>query len=92
MADRMITVEVVYAGEARQIVRRVELHHRSTVAQAIEASAIVEALPGGAAAIDGVGIFGRKVALDRQLADGDRVEIYRPLVLNPMEARRRRAR
>jgi uncharacterized protein len=39
-----------------------------------------------------LGIFGKRVALDQPLADGDRVEIYRPLVIDPKEARRRRAR
>ena len=39
-----------------------------------------------------VGIFGKRVAMDTRLADGDRVEIYRPLKLDPKEARRRRAR
>jgi putative ubiquitin-RnfH superfamily antitoxin RatB of RatAB toxin-antitoxin module len=38
------------------------------------------------------GIFGKRAALDRPLADGDRVEIYRPLAMDPKEARRRRAR
>jgi putative ubiquitin-RnfH superfamily antitoxin RatB of RatAB toxin-antitoxin module len=37
------------------------------------------------------GIFGKRVALDRKLAEGDRVEIYRPLAIDPKEARRRRA-
>ena len=39
-----------------------------------------------------VGIFGRKVTLETRLADGDRVELYRPLAVDPKEARRRRAR
>ena len=39
-----------------------------------------------------VGIFGKRVALDHPLAAGDRVEIYRPLAMDPKEARRRRAR
>lgn len=39
-----------------------------------------------------VGIFGKRVTLDTRLADGDRVEIYRPLAMDPKEARRRRAR
>ena len=38
------------------------------------------------------GIFGRIVAPDARVADGDRVEIYRPLALDPKEARRRRVR
>ena len=39
-----------------------------------------------------VGIFGRRVELETKLADGDRVEIYRPLAMDPKEARRRRAK
>ena len=38
-----------------------------------------------------VGIFGKRVELDHRLADGDRVEIYRPLAVDPKEARRQRA-
>lgn len=38
-----------------------------------------------------VGIFGKRVAMDTRLADGDRVEIYRPLAMDPKEARRARA-
>lgn len=38
------------------------------------------------------GIFGKRVSLDHLLAEGDRVEIYRPLAMDPKEARRRRAR
>ena len=38
-----------------------------------------------------VGIFGRRASLDQPLAEGDRVEIYRPLAVDPKEARRRRA-
>ena len=49
----------------------------------------------GEAAVDistqAVGIWGRTVALERRLREGDRVEIYRPLHVDPKEARRRRA-
>ena len=38
-----------------------------------------------------VGIFGKRVDLEQRLADGDRVEIYRPLAMDPKEARRQRA-
>lgn len=38
------------------------------------------------------GIFGKRASLDQPLAEGDRVEIYRPLAMDPKEARRRRAR
>jgi len=46
----------------------------------------------GMQAPHGAGIYGRRVPLDTQLADGDRVEILRPLAADPKEARRRRAR
>ena len=39
-----------------------------------------------------VGVFGKRGRLDHPLAEGDRVEIYRPLALDPKEARRRRAK
>ena len=39
-----------------------------------------------------IGIFGKRVTLDTRLANGDRIEIYRPLSTDPKEARRRRAR
>jgi putative ubiquitin-RnfH superfamily antitoxin RatB of RatAB toxin-antitoxin module len=92
MAERMITVEVVHAGVDRQILRRVELAAGGTVMQAIDASGIVDVLPGGAVYPYRLGIFARKVAPDQLVCDGDRIEIYRPLQLDPMEARRRRAR
>ena len=38
-----------------------------------------------------VGIWGRRCSLDQLVAEGDRVEIYRPLTIDPMEARRTRA-
>jgi putative ubiquitin-RnfH superfamily antitoxin RatB of RatAB toxin-antitoxin module len=59
----------------------------ATVRDAVVASGFAVDLENGA-----FGVFGRRVALDRALAEGDRVEIYRPLAMDPKEARRRRAR
>ena len=92
MAERTITVEVVYASAEQQILRRIELVEGSTVMQAIDASGIVEMLPYAAVDPDRLGIFSRKVSPQQIVQEGDRIEIYRPLTLNPMEARRRRAR
>lgn len=89
MAERLM-VEVAYADEQQQIVRRIELPIGSSVFDAIEASQFGKLIPD--LKIENAGIYGRKVAMDRVLDDGDRVEIYRPLKLDPMEARRRRAR
>lgn len=91
-AEHTITAEVIHAGAAGQIVCRVELAPGSTVMQAIEASGIIEMIPDGALDQHRLGIFARKVPPDQVVHDGDRIEIYRPLLLDPMEARRRRAR
>ncbi|MDW2981659.1 MAG: RnfH family protein [Rhodanobacter sp.] len=92
MAERTIRVEVVYAGSEQVVRRRVELAVGSTVMQAIAASGMVAMLPGEAIDPSRLGIFARKVGPDRPVREGDRIEIYRPLALDPMEARRRRAR
>ena len=92
MVERMITVEVVYATAGQQILRRVELTEGSTVMQAIDASGITGMLPVGAIDPRHLGVFARRVTLDQVVHNGDRIEIYRPLMLDPMEARRRRAR
>ena len=75
-------IEVVqaFAGSFKAVV--LELPARATVREAISASG----LSGSAC-----GIFGKRVTLDTLLSDGDRVEIYRPLAVDPKEARRRRA-
>lgn len=81
-----IRVEVVLARAKRADVVALTLPAGSTVEQAISASGI----PG--VDLDAVGIFGRRVAATTRLRNGDRVEIYRPLALDPKEQRRRRAR
>jgi len=92
MAERTIMAEVVYATAGQQILRRVELAEGSTVMQAIDASGIAGMLPGGAIDARHLGVFAHRVAPDQVVQNGDRIEIYRPLMLDPMEARRRRAR
>ena len=84
-----IRVEVAYADPQLQILRAVDVAAGATVADAISASGVLDKLPGFVAA--GFGIFGRLVETDTPLRDGDRVELYRPLQLDPKTARRRRA-
>jgi uncharacterized protein len=90
MAERIV-VEVVYAAAGGAVRRQVELAVGSTVMQAVEASGIRAVLPESAVDPARLGIFSRRAAPDEVLRDGDRVEIYRPLTLDPKEARRRRA-
>ena len=92
MTERTIAVEVVHAGAGKPILRRVMLREGATVMEAIDASGIAAMLPGGAVDPQRLGIFSRRVTSDKVVREGDRIEIYRPLLLDPMEARRRRAR
>jgi len=78
-------IEVVYATRGTLDAVAVELPAGATVRDALVAARMKEQ---GAA----LGIFGRRVAPETPLADGDRVEIYRPLPADAKEQRRRRAK
>ncbi|MCK8515778.1 RnfH family protein [Methylonatrum kenyense] len=88
----MLEVEVAYALPSRQTLLRIEVAPGTTVAAAIAQSAIQRHHPEIDLAKQAVGIFGEQVPLDRVLEQGDRVEIYRPLLADPKEHRRQRAR
>jgi putative ubiquitin-RnfH superfamily antitoxin RatB of RatAB toxin-antitoxin module len=92
MAEPMIHAQVVYAEAGRQTKLEVLLPEGSTVSDAISASGIAALIPDGAIASCQWGIFARKVTSGHVVRQGDRIEIYRPLVIDPMAARRRRAR
>ncbi|MCP5236070.1 MAG: RnfH family protein [Zoogloeaceae bacterium] len=87
-----IDIEVVYALPQRQEVIKLKLAEGATVQQAIDASGLLqrhpELAPGKA---NKVGIFAKLTKLDAALRDRDRVEIYRPLIADPKEVRRKRA-
>jgi putative ubiquitin-RnfH superfamily antitoxin RatB of RatAB toxin-antitoxin module len=80
-------IELVHALPRSARTARLELPAGATLRDAL-ASCGFEVDPGTQA----FGVFGKRVGLDHPLADGDRVEIYRPLAVDPKEARRRRAR
>ena len=87
-----LRVEVAYATPKIQAVIEIRARPGTTVAQAIRQSGILERFPEISLARNRVGIFGEATSLDRQVCAGDRVEIYRPLIADPKEARRSRAR
>jgi putative ubiquitin-RnfH superfamily antitoxin RatB of RatAB toxin-antitoxin module len=92
-AERQVTVEVMFAGAGQPVLyRRIEVDVGCTLMQAIQACGIVDLLPANIMDPRRLGVFGHKASPDQQVRDGDRIEIYRPLRLDPMEARRRRAR
>jgi len=81
-----LEIEIVYALPQRERSVRLKMPRGATVREALERSGLLAFARGS------VGIFGKVVEADAPLADGDRVEIYRPLAADPREARRRRAR
>lgn len=85
-------VTVAYALPDRQFIKEMELPEGATAGQAVERSGLDREFPGAIAGSSGMGIFGRMVSADTVLGPGDRVEIYRPLGLEPGEARRKRVR
>lgn len=86
-----VRVEVVYALRDEQVLLTLEVEEGTTVRQAVERSGILQRFPEIDLARARAGIFGQVVGLDAPLHDGDRVEIYRPLVADPRDARRTRA-
>lgn len=91
-ANGRIRVQVAYARPDDQAIVAVDLRAGSTVADAIRESGICGRFPEIDLDSQKVGVFGRLARLDESLRDHDRVEIYRPLIADPKEMRRRRAR
>ncbi len=83
--------EVAYGLLHEQALLGVEADAPLTAQQAIEKSGILQRYPEIDLTKNKVGIFGKAAKLDTLLGDGDRVEIYRPLIADPKEARKKRA-
>ena len=86
-----ITVEVVHARPERQVLLVVEVEAGATLEQAIRASGVLEQFPDIDLGTSKVGVFGKLGKPGDTLHDGDRVEIYRPLIADPKEVRKQRA-
>ena len=87
-----LRVEVVYALPGEQTVVAVELGPGATVSQAIIASGVLERHPEIDLAAADLGVWGERVGRDYCVSDGDRIEIYRPLIADPKTMRRQRVR
>ena len=86
-----LAIEVVFALPARQELISLTVDPGTTVAMAIRQSAIDELFPEEDLANYQAGIWGKPVGRDHPLKDGDRLELYRPLSMDPREARRKLA-
>ncbi|MDP2574112.1 RnfH family protein [Vibrio penaeicida] len=87
----MIHVEVVYALPQEQRVITLAVEAEMTVQEIIEQSGVLEIYPEIDLAKNKVGIFSRNIKLNSTVLDRDRIEIYRPLLADPKEIRRKRA-
>ena len=86
-----ILVEIAYALPEEQVIISIKVPTIFNVQQAIEKSGIQKKFPSIDLSKNKVGIFGKKTTLDHVLKNRDRIEIYRPLILDPKEMRRKRA-
>lgn len=86
-----MAVEVIYALPEKQYLQKVMLEEGATVEQAIVASGLLKLRTDIDLNTNKVGIWSRAVKLQDEVHDGDRVEIYRPLIADPKALRRQRA-
>ncbi|EGR4180770.1 RnfH family protein [Vibrio cholerae] len=91
MSSEMIHVEVVYALPHEQRVLKLVVEQSATVEEIIRTSGILQMYPEIDLTVNKVGIFSRNVKLVARVRDKDRIEIYRPLLADPKEIRRKRA-
>ncbi|MDC9729024.1 MAG: RnfH family protein [Methyloprofundus sp.] len=84
-------VEVAYALPDNQLIIALQVDELCTVEQAILQSGVLQKFPRIDLSKDKVGVFSEVCSLKKQLQENDRVEIYRRLSIDPMEARRQRA-
>lgn len=94
MADlgNSVRVSVLLAEPDEQRLVTLDLPAASTVWQAVERSALLDGRSDLDPSLLGVALYGKQVDRDRELEDGDRVEILRPLQQDPKDRRRRLAR
>lgn len=84
-------IEVVYALPEQQVLLTLDVKQGTTAEEAIQLSGILQQFSDIDLSKNKIGIFGKAVKLDEVLRDKDRVEIYRPLIADPKESRRKRA-
>jgi putative ubiquitin-RnfH superfamily antitoxin RatB of RatAB toxin-antitoxin module len=86
-----LTVELCYAKPGLQFLRTLSVPPGTTLQQAIRLSGVLDAAPEIDLTTCQAGIHGKHRPLATEVREGDRIEIYRPLIIDPKDARRRRA-
>lgn len=87
-----MNVGVAYAAPSGQLWLELDLPDGSTVWDAIERSGVLARFPEIELQTQKIGVYGKLVKLDTPLKDGDRVEIYRPIICDPTQVKRRQHR
>ena len=88
---KQLHVQVCYASAVHETMRDLVVEEGTTIEQAIALSGVLREYPAIDLALQPVGLYGKKRPLDTVLRERDRIEIYRPLVADPKESRRKRA-
>src|SRR4051812_29695845 len=86
-----VQVYVTYATPRDEFILPMHVAPGTTIGQAVEASGVLARFPEINLVTQPVGIYGKKKTLETVLRDRDRIEIYRPLVADPKDSRRKRA-
>jgi len=86
-----LQVAVSYATPREEFLHPLRVAPGTTIGQAIECSGVLARFPEINLVTQPVGIYGKKKTLDTVLREADRIEIYRPLVADPKDSRRKRA-
>jgi putative ubiquitin-RnfH superfamily antitoxin RatB of RatAB toxin-antitoxin module len=92
MSMNKIAIEIAYATPTKQIILALEVPSSCTIEEAIRLSRITESFPEIDLQKQKVGVFSKIKKLSDTLKAGDRIEIYRPLIIDPKEARRAKAK
>ncbi len=90
-AGGKMSVQVCYATPTLQFLRDLQVDAGTTLEQAIAQSGLLQQVPHIDLATMPVGVHAKKKSLDTLVREHDRIEVYRPLIADPKEARRRRA-
>jgi putative ubiquitin-RnfH superfamily antitoxin RatB of RatAB toxin-antitoxin module len=90
-SPRTLSVSLAYVGPSEAVLLSLSVPSGATLKDAIDRSEVLRRCPEIDLGRFKVGIYGKVAPLEQPLEDGDRVEIYRPLIADPKEARKRRA-
>ncbi len=89
--DDKTLIEVAYATPEKQVILECRIDRGMAARDAVRLSGIDQHFPEIDLDNCDIGVFGKAIAADYELQDGDRIEIYRPLIADPKEIRRQRA-